>query len=262
MFSGELMKTKLVELFHLAAKPRFLYPIQLHYLYVVPKSSMMKLLLPVLILIVSVFAACGGESMEEKINRKLSEAISEAAGTEVNAENIKDVMKQASDQLENVDLSKVGEDVEIINFRELKKFMPESAAGLERGKHIGETTSMMGMTYSKAEATYGEGDKRINATFIDSGGAGMLVMAMAGFTNLKIDKETENGSERTLEIDGNPAYEKYTNRNGRMTSDLSVFVNERFIINLKGTGVNADDLAQVYEEFDIRSLPEKEVVTK
>ena len=222
----------------------------------------MRLILPALVLITSFFAACGSETIEEKLNRKLSEAVSEAAGTEVNAENLKDVMKQASDKMENLDLSAVGDDVEVINFRELKKLMPESAAGLARGKHVGETTGMMGITFSKAEATYGEGDKRINATFIDSGGAGMLLMSMAGFTNLKVDKETDTGSERTLEIDGNPAYEKYSNRNGRITSELSVLVNKRFIVTLKGNGVDADDLAQVYEDFDTSSLPVKEVAAE
>ena len=68
----------------------------------------MRLILPALVLITSFFAACGSETIEEKLNRKLSEAVSEAAGTEVNAENLKDVMKQASDKMENLDLSAVG----------------------------------------------------------------------------------------------------------------------------------------------------------
>ncbi len=217
----------------------------------------MRLILPVLVLVASVFAACGSETIEEKLNRRLSEAVSEASGTEVNVENLKDVMQEASDKLENLDLNGM-DDVEVINFRELKKLMPESAAGLSRNKHIGETTGAMGFTFSKAEARYGEGEQRVDATFIDSGGAGMLLMSMAGFANLNVDKETEQGSERTLEIDGNPAYEKYSNRNGRVTSELSVLVNKRFIVTLKGKGVDAEALAGVYEDFDLRSLPKKE----
>ncbi|MFK8057340.1 MAG: hypothetical protein AB8F78_14545 [Saprospiraceae bacterium] len=217
----------------------------------------MRLILPILVLIASVFVACGSETLEEKLNRKLSEAVSEASGSEVNLDNLQDAVKQATDKLENLDLNGM-DDVEVINFRELKKLMPKSAAGMDRTKHIGETTSAMGFTFSKAEARYGEGDKRIDATFIDSGGAGSLLMGMAGFANLNVDKETEQGSERTLKIDGNQAYEKYSNRNGRITSELSVLVNERFIVTLKGKDVDADDLMDVYKDFSLSSLPVKE----
>ena len=216
----------------------------------------MKLLLPALLVMASVFTACGGETIEEKLSRKLTEAVSEASGTEVNMENLQDAVKQATDQLENLDVNSVS-DVEVINFRELKKLMPESAAGLERTKHIGETTGAMGFTFSKAEARYGDGDEKIDATLIDSGGAGMLLLSMAGFASLNVDKETEQGSERTLKVDGNPAYEKYSNRNGRITSELSVLVNKRFIVTLKGKGVDAKALMDVYEDFDTSSLPVK-----
>lgn len=217
----------------------------------------MRLLFPALLILASVFASCGGETIEEKLNRRISEAVSEASGAEVNMENLQDAVKQATDQLESLDVNSVS-DVEVINFRELKKLMPESAVGMERSKHIGETTGAMGFTFSKAEAQYGEGDKRIDATFIDSGGAGMLLLSMAGFANLNVDKETEEGSERTLEVDGNPAYEKYSNRNGRVKSELSVLVNKRFILTLKGSGVNADELMDVYKDFELSSLPVKE----
>jgi len=216
----------------------------------------MKLLLPALIVMVGILSACGGETIEEKLNRKISEAVSEASGTEVDVDNLKDAVKQATEKLENLDLNAM-DDVEVINFRELKKLMPADAAGLARTKHIGETTGAMGFTFSKAEASYGDGDKRVDATFIDSGGAGSLLMGMAGFANLNVDKETEQGSERTLDIDGNQAYEKYANRNGRITSELSVLVNERFIVTLKGKGVDVDALMSTYRDFDLGSLPVK-----
>ncbi len=179
--------------------------------------------------------------MEEKINRQLAEAVQEATG--------------ATARLNMDSLGFDGlRDVEVINFRELKKLMPVSAAGMPRTKQIGETTSALGLTFSQAEASYGSERKRIDATLIDSGGAGMLVASMAGFTKLQVDKETENGSERTLTLDGHPAYETYAHRGGRITSNLSVLVSDRFIIQLTGTGVGADALHEVYGDFDIASL--------
>ena len=203
-----------------------------------------------------VLTACGGETMEEKLNRRLSEAVQEAtaAASGVDSDSVGAVMNSVLRGLDSVKFDKMG-DVEVINFRELKPLLPSRTAGLAQEKITGETQSMFGLTFSQVQARYGTGSEQLEIELTDSGGAGMLLSSMAGFTNLKVDKETEDGSERTLELDGHKAYEKERNRNGKLSSSLAVLINDRFILNLNGDGLTAAQLREAYEDIDIAALP-------
>jgi len=209
--------------------------------------------------LLGLIASCGDETMEEKINRRLSEAVQEATGAaaDIDLDSLGEELNRAVSDLE-LDSIKLGSlsDVEVIGFRELKPLMPETIAGLARTKHIGETQKMLGIKFSQAEATYGEGDRRVEAKLIDSGGAGVLLRMFAGITGLEVDKETEDGSERTLELDGHKAYEKSSARNGITTSSLSVLVHGRFVVQLEGRGVTAEQLTAGFRDFDTGALPE------
>lgn len=207
----------------------------------------------------SLLLACGDETIEERVNRRLNEAISEAAGAEVNLDSLGEALKRTVEGIDTDSINISGlSDVEVINFRDLKKRFPASVAGLAIGKHVGETNKMLGIKFSQSEATYGSGDQRVEAKLIDSGGAGILLASMAGFTGFEVDKETEYGSERTLTVDGHPAYEKYSTRNGKTTSSLSVLINKRFVLSLEGMGVTAEQLTDAYKEFDLSDLPDQE----
>ncbi len=219
------------------------------------------LCLPLLLFATIILASCGGETVEEKVNRTLGEAVNSAienaSGSEVNTEQMQEALKEMGQNMDSLDLGKLG-DVEVINFRDLKPLMPERLAGLSRTQHLGETNGVMGLEISEATATYGSGDKMVEAKLMDTGGAGVLLLSMAAFANMKIDKETAQGSERTYTLDGYPAYEKYSNKNGSLSSSLTVLVNKRFVVSLEGKGIDAKALADGFREFRVSSLPTRE----
>ncbi len=203
--------------------------------------------------------ACGSETLEDKVNRRLGEAVNsaveQASGTEVNEQQLRDVLDEAGRSLDSLKFDKLS-DVEVIGFRDLKPLMPSSVAGLSRTEHLGETNGVMGLEISQASAVYGTGERRVEAKLLDTGGAGMLLLSMASFSKLKVDKETADGSERTFTLDGYPAYEKYSSKGGRVTSSLSVLVKDRFVVTLEGTGVDAEALSMGFRQFQLSPLPD------
>ena len=216
------------------------------------------LALPLLLLLTLLACACGGESMEDKINRTLAEAVQDAtaAAAGVDEDSVAAAVREVLRGIDSVEFDRVG-DVEVLGFRELKALMPATVAGLARTKHVGESRSLLGLDFSQAEARYGAADgAHVDAQIIDSGGAGMLLGGMAAWTRLEVDKETETGSERTLEIDGDKAYEKTATRpDGTAESSLAVLVDGRYLVTLNGEGVTGEQLLAGYRAFALDGLP-------
>jgi len=152
----------------------------------------------------------------------------------------------------NLNIKKDGKEVEIINFRELKKSLPSRIDGMDRKSSEGQTTGFGGMKVSIAEAKYQDDDRRLDLTITDTGGLGAALMGMAFWSNLEMDKETEDGFERTTEIDGHKAYMKYDRR--RNKSEIAVIYDDRFLAVAKGKGIDFDDLEEIVEDLDLDDL--------
>ena len=152
----------------------------------------------------------------------------------------------------NLNLKKDGKEIDVVNFRELKKRFPSSIAGMERQSSEGQTTGFAGMKISTAEAEYRDGNQHLDLTITDTGGLGAALMGMAFWSNLEMDKETENGFERTTEIDGHKAYMKHDRKTGR--SEIAVIYNDRYLAVAKCKGMDFEDLEDVIDDLDLDDL--------
>ncbi len=203
--------------------------------------------------------SCGSEpTPEEKAADKISE------GLEKMTEGLGDVAKEASKDLEGglagalSQLENAVEDLKEdgvgkkkpLNFRKFTELFPESPDGYTRSKPTGESTGMAGFNVSTAKVKYEKNDKKINVEIIDAGGLGMAMMGMAAWSMVKVDKETENGFERTTTYKGNKAFEKCSNTR----CEFSVFVGKRFLMNVKGRNVDIDDLHDLVDEIGLKKL--------
>lgn len=141
---------------------------------------------------------------------------------------------------------------EPIGFRDLKKALPRSLAGVDFEESEGQTSGAFGFKISTVEATYKEDDSNFEVTLVDVAGVGKLVKSMANWTEFEVDKETRNGYERTTEIDGHPALEKYDERRER--GETSILVNDRFIISVKGRGVSERQMRRAVNDINIRKI--------
>ncbi len=133
-----------------------------------------------------------------------------------------------------------GVQVEPVDFRELKAVLPEKLAGLGRTSSEGSRTNFMGIATARALATYEDGKgARLEAEILDAGTLTGIASAAFAWIHVDIDREGDDGYERTITLGGRKGYESYSRRT--RTGELDVVVAGRFIVSLRGTGVEMKD---------------------
>lgn len=184
--------------------------------------------------------ACG--SSDEK--KEADSGASASLGGTLNA--VQEMAKQAEEAQKNGP-------VETIDFRKLKELLPADADGLARKSANGEKNGMGGFNFSTATGRYENADnsENIELAIVDAGGSGAM-MGLAAWSMIDMDKETESGYEKTTKIGDNKAYEKYDNTN--KSGEIAVMVKSRFIVTVKGNGVEMDKLKAVLDDVDLEKL--------
>jgi hypothetical protein len=160
-------------------------------------------------------------------------------------DNLKEVQKSMEE----------GSKYEVVDFRELKDLLPESIGDLKRTNAQGEKSGAMGFTVSKAEADYNNEDysQRIDIEITDmTGASGFAGLAAWGWAMADIDKETENGYEKTTKYKGHKAFEKYNNRD--QYGSIEVLVSGRFMVSVNGNNVPMATIMSAIDQIDIGKL--------
>ncbi len=141
--------------------------------------------------------------------------------------------------------------VDPVSFRDLQAVMPD-ISGWERSKPTGERMTAP-FAYSQASATYTKGDANVETKIMDSGFNQMLFAPFAMFMVQGYEKETSDGFEKSVNIGGNPGFEKWDS--GSKNGELTVVVNKRFLVQVEGHGV-ADDkvMRSVMDQIDLKKL--------
>jgi len=193
--------------------------------------------------------ACGGSSNESSDTDATEEssASSDSDGESNEPKSVADAMNEAQKALQESGTTK-----EVVNFRELKKLLPEDMMGMERTEFSGEKAGAFGFNMSNAQAQYEEGDKRIEVNIVDVAGVSAAMMSMASWATVEVDRESDEGYERTTTIDGHKAFEKYNT--SRKSGELNLIVNERFIVSLKGRNIEEGDLRDALDKLSIKKL--------
>ena len=182
------------------------------------------------------------DDIQSEIDKDLAEA----------KDDISDALDNLGDAFKGLKKKHNIEGKEPINFRDLKKALPRNLAGVDFEESEGQTTGILGFKISTVEATYQEDDEGFQVTIVDVAGVGKLVKSMAKWSEFEVDKETRNGYERTTEIEGHPALEKYDSR--REKGETSILINDRFIISIKGEGVSERQMRNAVDDINIRKI--------
>lgn len=209
----------------------------------------------IMLLMTTLIISCAPAKTEEekaadKINEgvdKLTEGLGDAAKSVEGG--LAGALSQLEDAVENISEEGINKK-QPVNFRKLKELLPESSDGLSRSKFSGESNGIAGFKISTAKAKYEDGDKRIDVELMDTGGVGMAMMGLAAWSMVDIDKESDDGFERTTTYKGNKAFEKCN----KSRCEFSVFAGNRFLLMLKGRNVKMDDLHDLAEEIGIKKL--------
>ncbi|MEZ5042613.1 MAG: hypothetical protein R2828_22135 [Saprospiraceae bacterium] len=211
--------------------------------------QMLKLSFCALLLVLT---SCVGSSSKEKEAEADIEATTEAISEDV-SNNISSALNKVQDALKDVEknLNK-GEAVEIADFRALKEILPAKMLRMERYSHTGEKTGVTGFKISQATAKYKDDDRRLEISIVDAGGMALASLGAAAWTMVEVDKETDDGYERTTTIDGYKAYEKFDNQRGE--AELSIYYKNRFLVSIKGENLKKGDLQDVIDDLDLDEL--------
>jgi hypothetical protein len=81
---------------------------------------------------------------------------------------------------------------------------------------------------------------------------GSLAGATAALLEVEIDRETEDGHEKSTTIDGRKAYERYSR--GARQGEVHVVVADRFLVELAGEGVTLEELRAAWKEIELARL--------
>lgn len=211
------------------------------------------------LLIISVFASCTRQTPEEKRQEELRESadqlsesledFSKNLGNSVEG-SVNDAMSEVNDAIDKLKAEKDFKDP--VNFRELRKFLPEKLNGMERTDQEGQTSGAMGFKVSTTKSMYEAGDQRITVNLVDVGGLGMAMMGAAAWSKLDIDEENSKGFKRTLTIDGRKAYQECDNAKKRC--ELAIILADRFVLTMGGRNVTMADLMDMMEAMDLKGV--------
>ena len=163
-------------------------------------------------------------------------------------EGFADKMEDLADKLQNGE----GEPVEVINFRDLKEMLPSRVAGMRLDDSSGETSGALGFKISTVTGEYKDDDERIEITIADVGASPMVLMGMATWSNIEFERDSDEGYERTTTIEGYKGYEKYDSE--REDGQLSLIINNRFLVNVEGRNVSEKDLRAALKKIDLDDL--------
>src|SRR5205814_1553924 len=116
----------------------------------------------------------------------------------------------------------------------------------------GERGEAMGMQTSHATAHYRDGaGGSIKVEIADLGSMSGLAGLAIKF-NPNVEKETDNGYERTTTVNGQLLHEQY-NRTSK-SGELNAIVGNRFSVEVRGTGVDMDTMKKSIAQIDMAKL--------
>ena len=77
-------------------------------------------------------------------------------------------------------------------------------------------------------------------------------MAAMGWAMADIDREDDNGYEKTTKYKGQKAYEKFNTQD--QNGSIEVLIAQRFMISVNGNGVSMDEIKKALDKIDISKL--------
>lgn len=205
--------------------------------------------LAALLTVTCTLAACGTSS-DDKAAAELKKS------SEQVQKNADDMSKSAQDMAKGFEAMARGlaggaggvdpnvKPVDPVGFRELQSVMPD-VPGWEKASPTGERMTSP-FSFSQASVTYKKGDAEIDQKIMDSGFNQLLFTPFTMFMAAGYEKETQDGFERSVNVGGNPGWEKW-DKTGK-SGELNVVVGKRFLVQVEGRGV--DDIKALHAVFD------------
>ena len=149
--------------------------------------------------------------------------------------------------------------VQPIDYKKLKELMPAEVAGIKRSNNEGQKNGIGEFVISQATAEYqkpegGDNAPSVHIELIDYGGAAGMGEAIAAWSKMEVDKDSDSGYERTTKVKGHPAFETYQNEG--KSGQLQIWVNNRLYLNVQTTNISVDDFKKLGDSLPVEKIAE------
>lgn len=201
-------------------------------------------------------AACGGKSESEKAAEEMQKAADEMSKSAGDAGKGAEAMAKGFEAMAKGMAGMAGGDSDVkpvdpVSFKELQAVMPDMS-GWEKQNPTGERMTSP-FAFSQASVTYKKGDAEIDQKIMDSGFNQLLFTPFTMFMAAGYEKETQDGFEHSVNVGGNPGWEKWNKAS--KDGELNVVVNKRFLVQIEGRGIDdVKALRAVLDATDLKKL--------
>jgi hypothetical protein len=145
-----------------------------------------------------------------------------------------------------------GQQVESLPTERLKPFLPETLAGMARTDFSVQRNDAMGLQITEARASYANESGRTLELEITDAGTAKGLLALADWSGMENETETDTGFEKTYREDGRLIHEQW-DREGK-NGEYAVVLGDRFTVKVRGGGNDLDDLKDAVGQVDLRAL--------
>ncbi|HKP32497.1 MAG TPA: hypothetical protein VJT83_07205 [Chitinophagaceae bacterium] len=189
-------------------------------------------------------AACSGSSKKTEVTEEskdgtTTETTKEESGSSTTTTTSLDESQKRVDELKKIPP---------LTNDEMKALFPQEVMGMKRKSF--SVNSAMG--YASGEATYELNDStHYKVTVFDCAGeAGAGFYGMKVLAGMNIEREDDNGYEKTINFKGSKAWESYRKNNNEYT--LNLLDNERFWVAFEGENTGLDNLKTFANSFNFK----------
>lgn len=147
--------------------------------------------------------------------------------------------------------------VEPVDYRDLREMLPASIRGMEKGRSEGERSGTLGFRISQVEQSYESvsGDAEVEISIVDLGGLKNIAAFGLEWLKMDVDRESDDGYERTRTYRGHPVLDKCERRGGEdYRCEMVAYVSRRFVVALKSKGLEKGSLEGIMEQVDVKRL--------
>lgn len=134
---------------------------------------------------------------------------------------------------------------------ELKPFVPQRLAGMDRQGYSAERNSAMGLQISQAQASYQAQGRSLKLELTDMGGARGLT-ALAAWALVQTERESDEGYERVYRDGDRRIQEKWNASEQR--GSYGLVIGERFLIELQAQGMQMDEIKSAAQTLNLQGL--------
>ena len=184
--------------------------------------------------------SCSGSSSKNEVKEEATKESSESSTPQSSSSAMNDTQKRIDE------LKKVPQ----ITNDQMKSFFPEEVMGMKRSSF--SVNSMTG--FATGEAEYKKDDTtRYKVMLYDCAGeAGSAFYGMRFLTGWNVEREDDNGYEKTVSFMDTKALEQYSKGSERYT--LNFVAADRFWVTVEGDHTGLDNLKSFTKSLDLDRL--------